>query len=45
MKMKPITAKRIHWIAYERCGPGSSEGGSRALGAVAGAGSSETITP
>ena len=45
MKMKPMMANRIHWIAYDRCGPGSSVGGSSALGRVRGAGSSDTMIP
>ena len=45
MKMKPMIANRIHWIAYDRCGPGSSVGESSGVGRVAAAGSSDTISP
>jgi hypothetical protein len=44
MKTNPISAKRIHWIAYERYGPGSSDGDSSAL-ALRGLGCSDTSSP
>ena len=37
MKTNPMIANRIHWIAYDRCGPGSADGSSSAFGAAAGA--------
>ena len=45
MKTNPISAKRIHWMAYERYGPGSSDGDSRAFGACEGLGCSDTSSP